>query len=125
MDTIGTISPPLKIEAFASQTASVKIDGETAKRLANRFILENLPDRFCAGTPRFLQFPLRTFWAVPVVLSYPRIGPVGQTGILAVDTETGAVVGWTPLDEIKEIGKTIYEEKRADIEAAFLQARNA
>ncbi len=107
------------------QAAQLKIDAETAKRLANRFILENLPDRFCAGTPRFLKFPLHTFWAVPVVLSYPRIGPVGQTGILAVDTETGAVVGWTPLDEIQEVAKVIYDEKKADIEAAFLQTRNA
>lgn len=126
MSTTATISRSPSVEASAFiQTPQPKIDAETAKRLANRFILENLPDRFCAGAPRFLQFPLRTFWAVPVVLSYPRIGPVGQTGILAVDTETGAVVGWTPLDEIKEIGKTIYDERRADIEAAFLQARNA
>lgn len=125
MSTTATISRSPSIEASAFQTTPLRIDAETAKRLANRFILENLPDRFCAGAPRFLQFPLRTFWAVPVVLSYPRIGPVGQTGILAVDTETGAVVGWTPLDEIKEIGKTIYDERKADIEAAFLQAGNA
>lgn len=125
MDTIGTISPPINIETLAAKTASVKIDAETAKRLANRFILENLPDRFCAGTPRFLQFPLHTFWAVPVLLSYPRIGPIGHTGLVAVDIETGSVVGWTPLDEIKEVAKAIYDEKKSDIEAAFLQARNA
>ena len=125
MSTTATVSRLPSAEASAFQTTQLKIDVETAKRLANRFILENLPDRFCAGTPRFLQFPLRTFWAVPVVLSYPRIGPVGQTGILAIDTETGAVVGWTPLDEIKEVATTLYDESKADIEAAFLQARNA
>ncbi len=92
---------------------STKIDADAAQRLANRFILENLPDRFCAGTPRFLQFPLRTFWAVPVLLSYPRLGPVGQTGIVAVDIETGSVVGWTPLDEMQEVARVIYVEKKA------------
>jgi len=91
MSATATIFRPPSLEASNFQAIQPKIDAEAAKRLANRFILENLPDRFCAGTPRFLQFPLRTFWAVPVVLSYPRIGPVGQTGILAVDTETGAV----------------------------------
>lgn len=96
-----------------------KIDAETAKRPASRFIPENLPDRFCAGAPRFLQFPLRTLWAVPVLLSYPRLGPVGQTGILAVDTETGAVVGRTPMDEINEIGKTIYFKKGRDRDRLF------
>ncbi|MCI0695864.1 hypothetical protein L0337_28165 [candidate division KSB1 bacterium] len=103
----------------------MRIDAETAKRLANRFILENLPDRFCAGTPRFLQFPLRSVWIVPVVLSYPRIGPVGQAGIAAIDTETGSVVGWTPLDEMKKAAEAIYERKKADIEAAFSSTRNA
>ncbi len=98
---------------------TTKIDVEAAKRLTNRFILENLPDRFCAGTPRFLQFPLRSVWIVPVVLSYPRIGPVGQAGITAVDTETGSVVGWTPLDEMKKAAEVIYERKKTDIEAAF------
>jgi len=86
MSTTAAVSRPPSIEASVFQTPQPRIDAETAKRLANRFILENLPDRFCAGVPRFLQFPL---------------------------------------DEIKEIGKTIYDEKRADIEAAFLQARNA
>lgn len=101
------------------------INAATAKRLANRFILENLPDRFCAGTPRFLQFPLRSVWAVPVMLSYPRIGPVGQTGLVAVDVETGSVTGWTPLQEMKKAAQNIYAEKKAEVETAFLQARNS
>jgi hypothetical protein len=42
-----------------------------------------------------LQFPLRSVWVVPVMLSYPRIGPIGQTGVVAVDIETGSVTGWT------------------------------
>jgi hypothetical protein len=107
------------------QSPHPKIDAETAKRLANRFILENLPDRFCAGRPGFLQFPLRVFWAVPVLLSYPRIGPVEQVGIVTVDTETGSVVGWTPIDEMKKAAEIIYEEEKANIEAAFLSAGNA
>jgi hypothetical protein len=77
------------------------------------------PTAFAPETPRFLQFPLRSVWIVPVVLSYPRIGPVGQAGIAAVDTETGSVVGWTPLDEMKKAAEAIYERKKAAIEAAF------
>jgi len=123
--TVETIDWPETVERSDSETMATRIDIEAAKRLANRFILENLPDRFCAGTPRFLQFPLRSVWIVPVVLSYPQIGPVGQAGIAAVDTETGSVVGWTPLDEMKKAAETIYERKKADIEAAFFQARNA
>jgi hypothetical protein len=125
MKTVETMDLPDVVERSNDQVVATKIDAEAAKRLTNRFILENLPDRFCAGTPRFLQFPLRSVWIVPVVLSYPRIGPVGQAGIAAVDSETGSVVGWTPLDEMKKAAETIYERKKADIEAAFLQTRNA
>ncbi len=120
-----TVVPTRSKKTSTLHRKPAQIDAETAKRLANRFILENLPDRFCAGTPRFLQFPMRTFWAVPVLLSYPRLGPVGQTGLVAVDIETGSVVGWTPLDEIQEVAKVIYAEKKTAITAAFLSARNA
>jgi hypothetical protein len=123
--TIETMDWPDTVDRSGSQAVAIRIDLEMAKRLANRFILENLPDRFCAGTPRFLQFPLRSVWIVPVVLSYPRLGPVGQAGIAAVDTETGSVVGWTPLEEMKKTAEAIYERKKTDIEAAFSQARNA
>jgi hypothetical protein len=125
MEIVETIDGPHLVEPSDSRVIPIRIDAETAKRLTNRFILENLPDRFCAGMPRFLQFPLRSVWIVPVVLSYPRIGPVGQTGIAAVDTETGSVVGWTPLDEMKKAAEAIYERKKADIEAAFSSTRNA
>ncbi|MGH7454229.1 MAG: hypothetical protein ACRENG_22940 [bacterium] len=125
MEIVETIDGPPIVEPSDSRAIPMRIDAETAKRLANRFILENLPDRFCAGMPRFLQFPLRSVWIVPVVLSYPRLGPVGQAGIAAVDTETGSVVGWTPLDEMKKAAEAIYERKKADIEAAFSSTRNA
>ena len=115
---------PAVIEKVDTSLASICIDVETAQRLTNRFILENLPDRFCAGTPRFLQFPLRSVWIVPILLSYPRIGPIGQVGIAAVDTETGSVVGWTPLEQVKKTAEAIYESKKADIEATFSETRN-
>lgn len=119
MNTMETTEWPEVIASSESRITTAKIDVEAAKRLANRFILENLPDRFCAGAPRFLQFPLRSVWIVPVMLSYPRIGPVGQTGIAAVDTETGSVVGWMPLDEMKSAAEAIYAKRKSEIEAPF------
>lgn len=119
-----TIEQTQRPKNFRSASAS-SINADTAKRLANRFILENLPDRFCAGTPRLLQFSLRSVWAVPVVLSYPRIGPIGQTGVVAVDIETGSVTGWTPFNEMKKSAKEIYAKKKGEIQTAFLSARNA
>jgi hypothetical protein len=45
--------------------------------------------------------------------------------LVAVDIETGSVVGWTPLDEMKEVAQAIYAEQKADIEAAFSPTGNS
>jgi hypothetical protein len=96
-----------------------KIDEEAAIMEANGFIIEHLPDRFCAGAPKMVEFPVRKVWAVPILLSYPRIGPVGEAGIIAVDAEIGTVVGWTPLEEVIKAAQKIYSERKEEIEAAF------
>ena len=43
---------------------------------------DHLPDRFCAGAPEFDRE--RSLWLVPVLLSYPKIGILGQVGQVAV-----------------------------------------
>ena len=95
------------------------IDEETAIAEANGYILDHFPDRFCAGIPRMVSFPARIIWAVPILLSYPEIGPIGEVGIVAVDSETGNVVGWTPASEVMKAANKIYSEKKTTIEASF------
>lgn len=97
----------------------IKIDEEAAIMEANGFIIEHLPDRFCAGAPKMVEFPVRKVWAVPILLSYPEIGPVGEAGIVAVDAEMGTVVGWTPLEDVIKAAQKIFAEKKEEIEAAF------
>lgn len=99
--------------------AVTKINEDDAITETNGFLLEHFPDRFCAGVPRLVSFPARTVWAVPILLSYPAIGPVGEVGMVAVDTETGNVVGWTPISEVMKAADQIYSEKKEEIEAAF------
>ncbi|NUO78540.1 hypothetical protein HUU05_00560 [candidate division KSB1 bacterium] len=109
--TVLTAAPPLAL--------ALKINEDEAITEANGFILEHLPDRFCAGIPRLLSFPARTIWATPILLSYPEIGPVGEVGFVAVDAELGNVVGWTPFAEIYKAAEKVYSDKRGQIEAAF------
>jgi hypothetical protein len=92
-------------------TIALKINEDEAISEANGFILEHLPDRFCAGIPRLLSFPARTIWATPILLSYPEIGPVGEVGFVAVDAELGNVVGWTPFSEIYKAAEKLYSDK--------------
>ena len=96
-----------------------KIDQTAAIAEANGFILDHLPDRFCAGVPQIVLFPVSKVWAVPILLSYPEIGPVGEVGVVAVDAELGTVVGWSPLDEVVQAAEKIYAARKNEIEVAF------
>jgi hypothetical protein len=96
-----------------------KVDSKTAVKVANKFVLENMRDRFSAGTPKKVIFPTRDVWVVSVVLTYPKKGIVGEVGAIAVDSETGEIVGWTPIEEMEAMAKEIYEGQRKEIEIAF------
>jgi len=98
----------------------LRIGRETAKVTANHFILENLPDRYCAGDPNLVEFPIRTVWSVPIMLGYPRLGVIGQVGTIIIDSEMGTVAGWTPLKEVKNAAGEIYEKRKTEIEAPFI-----
>jgi len=96
-----------------------KIDLKTAVKVANKFVLENMRDRFSAGTPKKVMFPTREVWIVSVVLAYPKKGIIGEVGAIAVDGETGEIVGWTPIEEMEEMAKDLYEGRKKELEIAF------
>ena len=94
-----------------------------AEAVASLFLCDCLPDRFCTGQPRLDESA--KLWRVPVLLSYPFIGPVGELGEVTVSLYEEKIVSHTPVDEMKARGLQIYEQRRDAIEAAFLQTRNA
>ena len=96
-----------------------KVDSTTALKTANRFILEMMRDRFCAGTLKRVMFPTRAVWIVSVVLTYPKKGVIGEVGAIAVDCETGEIVGWTPIEEMETVAKDLYEGEKKAIEIAI------
>lgn len=103
----------------ASETQKVAVNARQAMIAANQFIVEHLPDRFSAGLPKLVLFPLKPLWLVPVHLTYPGTGVVGEVGMLAVDRDRPVVVGWTPLEEMEALARQLYEENRDEIEIAF------
>lgn len=94
-----------------------------AQGAANLFLNDHLPDRFCADDPR-LDDSVQV-WRIPVVLAYPFLGPVGQTGEILVSATSGEVLSSTPLEEMKATAQTLITRHRDAIEAAFLRARNS
>jgi hypothetical protein len=94
-----------------------------AQAEAGGFLNDHMPDRFCAGRPH-LDYDAYV-WRVPILLSYPVIGPVGQVGEILVSAGNEQVISFTPIEEMKSLALHLYEEHRDAIEAAFLRARNA
>jgi hypothetical protein len=54
---------------------------------------------------------------VPVLLAYPIIGPVGQTGEILVSVTVEEVVSSTPIAEMIVAARTLYEQHRNAMEA--------
>ena len=94
-----------------------------AEGVANGFLLDHLPDRFLAIEPRF--DPRARVWRLPVVISYPSIGQIGEVGEVSVSVSTEDVVSHTPLDEMMSRARVLYDQNREAIQAAFSQARNS
>ncbi len=98
-------------------------DAEKAAVAANRYVVRQYPLGVLAGTPRRLSLQRSDVWIVPVLLTTPGYGAVGEVGVVAVNARTGHVVGGTPKVEVIAAGKRLREEKRDELEAAFRRAR--
>jgi hypothetical protein len=58
-------------------------------------------------------------WCVPVMLSYPAIGELGQVGEVVVNAFSGEIISATPPDVMRSQGLKLYEVRSRKIEAAF------
>lgn len=100
-----------------------KLTALEAQSVANGYLLDHLPDGFLAIEPRF--DPAMKTWRLPIVISYPFIGPVGEVGEIHVSSSSEEIVAVTPLDEMKTRARALYEQHREAIQTAFHRARNA
>jgi hypothetical protein len=70
-----------------------------ARAIANEFLLRHTRDRFSAGQPALVLFPLAPVWVCPILFVYPE-RLLGEVGEVAVNAVTGEVTGRTPRQEI-------------------------
>ena len=105
----------------ATQPAGIPAD--VALIAANAHMLLKYVIGLLGGTPYHLSLPKSELWIVPMILTSPGYGPVGEVGAIAVDARTGQVVGGTPKEEVMAAIRRLREAKHDALEAAFLQAR--
>ena len=86
-----------------------------AQGAANLFLSDRLGDRFLAVRPQLDEGG--DVWRVPVVLTHAVVGPVGEVGEVTVSAASEEVVSHTPIEEMKERARALYEQHREQIEA--------
>ncbi len=99
------------------------INAPAALAAASKHILFHYPTMFTARQPRRLALADTQLWIVPIVLTHPDHGVVGDVGFVAIDAATGAILGSTPRREVVRAGKQLRGAKSNGREAAVFPAR--
>src|SRR5262245_19910088 len=92
------------------------ISARQARLIANEYCLHHYPMMFTGGTPKRLVLKNAVWWVVPIVLTSPGFGIVGEAGVVAVDADTAEVVGSTDRGEVASAGKRLRERRGDELE---------
>jgi hypothetical protein len=105
-----TIPPgDLAQDTNASATPELPITAFRALQIVNVLVKMEISSQFAAEAPSLVGGQ-RPCWSVPVWLTFPDCGHVGQTGSVLVDAHTGEVVDEAEaLREIAENAKRLAE----------------
>lgn len=107
------------VERDHSRPAIIAVDAEKAQMLATEFLLDYVGNQLTTGQPLRMHSAVRSTWIVPVQLAYIHSGPLGNVGVVAIDEETGQVVGWTPISQIKEASRQLREAREPALSEQF------
>ena len=116
----------LMTRATAEATAkAIKTPGvipRAAEAVANEFLIVRVGDRFMASDARAIPDPQACRCGVSV--AYPGVGEVGEVGEIIVSAHAAEVLSHTPIEEMRQRARLLYEQHREEIEAAFAQIRH-
>ncbi|HRI56623.1 MAG: hypothetical protein IAE85_09125 [Anaerolinea sp.] len=85
-----TMPEPVTLDINIRVSGQILVGSLAARQKVNRFVVSQIGNLLCAGEPELVvDQPLR--WRVPVLLTMPGKGELGQTGVISVDAQTGAI----------------------------------
>jgi hypothetical protein len=114
---------PERISRPKKRSKTRAANGKAAVQSANAYIVRHYPIGCLGGPPRRLTLGSRQLLIVPLILTSPGYGAVGEVGVLALDAETHPVVGGTPRREVGKAVAHLREERHDALQAAFHRAR--
>jgi hypothetical protein len=72
--------------------ATLNISAEESRRLVNQQVVTELGTGLIARNPELALDGDQITWRVPIVLTLPGLGDLGQVGYVAVDAESGSLL---------------------------------
>jgi hypothetical protein len=92
MDVILNHYPVLQVGTFEiRRTVTVAVSAENARRQVHRWVLLEVSHMMGADEPTLVVGDC-TCWRVPVHLSTPQVGVIGQVGIIDIDAISGEML---------------------------------
>ncbi len=115
MDKI-TLPAEAEIKVELSVTSTINFTAHVARRRVTKLMLDRVGNLLYGEEPS-LVVKDRILWRVPIWLSLPTTGPLGQVGALDVDVQTGQIL-FTPelLEEIADRGDALAERATSGAE---------
>jgi hypothetical protein len=81
---------PLVLDVQVSTT--LNLSAEDARRYVNHQVIPQLGTGLVARTPELSIANTQITWRVPIELSLPHLGNLGEVGVVQVDAHSGEVV---------------------------------
>lgn len=87
----GLVVPdPVTVDINIRVSGRIAVGSLAARQKVNRFVVSQIGNLLCAGEPE-LVIAQRFHWRVPVLLTMPGKGELGQVGEINVDAQTGEI----------------------------------
>ncbi|HYV06135.1 MAG TPA: hypothetical protein VFB82_16175 [Blastocatellia bacterium] len=94
------------------QNVVKEISARQAVAAVNEWLVSYAGDRFLAGTPALDT--QSEIWLVPILYVFPKEGPLGSVGEIAVNSVTGELSAHPSIEEIKRVALDLYRLKSGE-----------
>lgn len=101
-----SLPDPVTVDINVRVSGQIAIGSLAARQRVNRFVVSQIGNLFCAGEPELVVGD-RFRWRVPVLLTMPGRGVLGEVGEIVLDAQTGE------LDAQEQTITTIHRNARS------------
>lgn len=109
--TIEPQQPNSPVHLHVELVTTLNVSGTDARKRANRVILDQMTTGLAAHMPELAisSSSSEISWRVPIILSLPKLGDIGQVGTINVNARTGDLSSsQADIDHMLRIAELLY-----------------